>query len=245
MTDQTLLPPYRGLAETALEGAVADQFPLIAPNRDLWNPATCPEELLAWLAWGLSVDDWRRAWPERVRRAVVASSVEVHRRKGTIGAVRRALGALGAAIEIREWFETGDVPHTFRLDAWADDIFEAGFNVDNRLFNRLRRNIDPVKPVRAHYILRIGERFETGVYIRTAAQAARQIEIAADPAPRRHRFDTRVAVRMDAFARQTVQIDLDPSPARIRARPVVATRLISRARVISRITHDVIRKDAA
>ena len=90
-----LLPPNRGRAEEALAAGVAAQFPLPVPVGDLWNPDTIPAHLLPWLAWALSVDDWDREWPEAVKRAVIAESVEVHRRKGTRAGMHRALVAQG------------------------------------------------------------------------------------------------------------------------------------------------------
>ncbi len=30
-----------------------------------WHPQTCPEALLPWLAWSLSVDEWDESWPSR------------------------------------------------------------------------------------------------------------------------------------------------------------------------------------
>lgn len=96
---ETLLPPYRGRAEAALAGAVAAQFPIGTPARDLWNPWACPEALLPWLAWALSVDQWDPDWPVENRRRVIAESVEIHRRKGTVASVKAILGAQGWVLD--------------------------------------------------------------------------------------------------------------------------------------------------
>jgi phage tail P2-like protein len=61
--------------------------------QDLWDPWRCPSELLPFLAWAVSVDVWSNDWSEARKRAVVAASPAVHRVKGTLGAVRRALAA--------------------------------------------------------------------------------------------------------------------------------------------------------
>lgn len=100
----SLLPPNSSALMRAMEQAV--QVPALpVPIRSLWNPASCPEHLLPWLAWSLSVDDWDAAWPLEVKRAVVASAIAIQRRKGTIGAVRTAVAAFGGAIALREWWE--------------------------------------------------------------------------------------------------------------------------------------------
>jgi phage tail P2-like protein len=100
----SLLPPNASALEQALEQAV--QLPALpVPLRALWNPATCPVDLLPWLAWALSVDDWDATWPEAVKRSVIATAIAVQRRKGVIGAVRQAVASFGGAISLKEWFE--------------------------------------------------------------------------------------------------------------------------------------------
>lgn len=92
---ETLLPSNASAPETALDLATARLADVPLPIRPLWDPATIPADLLPWLAWGLSVDEWRPDWPEDRKRAVVASSIEVHRRKGTRAAVLQAVAAAG------------------------------------------------------------------------------------------------------------------------------------------------------
>ena len=94
-----LLPPNRGRAEEALATGVAAQFPLPVPVGDLWNPDAIPAHLLAWLAWALSVDQWDNDWPEATKRRVIAESVEIHRRKGTVASVKRILRAQGWVLD--------------------------------------------------------------------------------------------------------------------------------------------------
>lgn len=82
----------------------------------IWNPWTCPTALLPYLAQGVSVDVWSDAWPEATKRAVIAASPEVHRQKGTIGAVQRALAAFALDATIVEWWQDGARRGTFRID---------------------------------------------------------------------------------------------------------------------------------
>ena len=113
----SLLPPNATVVERAIEMAAARIENVPTPARHMWNPQTCPTQLLPWLAWAFSVDEWDTTWTEVQKRATIATSYSVHRRKGTIGAVRRALGALDLDIDIIEWFQEtpkGD-PHTFRI----------------------------------------------------------------------------------------------------------------------------------
>lgn len=118
----SLLPPNATQAERAIEGATARVGDVPTPARTVWDPATCPADLLPWLAWAFSVDNWETDWTEAQKRSAIAASYAVHRTKGTIGAVRRALNALGLGVQIVEWFEEdppGD-PYTFRVSLNVD-----------------------------------------------------------------------------------------------------------------------------
>ena len=100
----SLLPPNATPLERALEATFAarlDALPAEAP-RDAWIPARCPEALLPWLAWALSVDRWDPDWTAVIKRSAIASSWIEHARKGTVGAVKRALDAVGAVYDLTE-----------------------------------------------------------------------------------------------------------------------------------------------
>ncbi|MFQ2788910.1 phage tail protein I [Aeromonas caviae] len=112
-----LLPPSSTPLERALADTVSKVSTLPTTARDLWNPDTCPVELLPWLAWAFSLDDWDVTWTESQQRAAVKASYSVHRYKGTIGSVKDALQALGLGVQVQEWFNqipAGD-PYTYKL----------------------------------------------------------------------------------------------------------------------------------
>ncbi|WP_439826196.1 phage tail protein I [Aeromonas caviae] len=112
-----LLPPSSTPLERVLADTVARVSTVPTPARDLWNPDTCPVELLPWLAWAFSLDDWDVTWTESQQRAAVKASYSVHRYKGTIGSVKDALQALGLGVQVQEWFNqipAGD-PYTYKL----------------------------------------------------------------------------------------------------------------------------------
>ena len=95
----------------------------------LWNPDTCPAHLLPWLAWALSVDRWDETWSEEARRQIIRDSWHIHRHKGTISAMRRAVEPFGAILSITEWWENNAPPGSFRLDI---DISERGLTEETR-----------------------------------------------------------------------------------------------------------------
>src|SRR6185503_9155028 len=123
MTD-TLLPPNATQFEIALADVAARISDIPVPVGDIYNPAECPENVLPWLAWAFSVDEWNPDWTIDQRRQAIASSVYVHRHKGTVGAMKQALAALGYDITLEEWHQVTPRrdPYTFGLILEIHDI---------------------------------------------------------------------------------------------------------------------------
>ncbi len=99
-----LLPANATHAERALARAIVAR-PLPVDITALWDADRCPTALLPWLAWALSVDEWKAYWPEAVKRARVRTAIAIQRRKGTAGSVRDVVAAFGGSVLIREWWQ--------------------------------------------------------------------------------------------------------------------------------------------
>jgi phage tail P2-like protein len=92
----TLLPPNASALERAVEDVLGTRLEnRSVPLRSLWAPGQAPAAWLPAQAWGLSVDEWDKRWSAGRKRDVIAAAIAVHRRKGSIGAVRAALTAAG------------------------------------------------------------------------------------------------------------------------------------------------------
>jgi phage tail P2-like protein len=147
----SLLPPNATALERGLEAAASRAAAIPVALRDLWNPATCPVDLLPWLAWSLSIDIWDPAWPEPFKRARVAQAIEIQRLKGTLASVRAIVSLFGGSIALREWWETvpqGD-PHTFNLV-----LSLASTSAGPPAAGLLEQGIDEItltKPLRSHF----------------------------------------------------------------------------------------------
>lgn len=103
----TLLPNNATSLERAIALAAARVSGIPVPIGDFWSPDSCPAALLPWLAWALSADDWDSGWPDEVKRNVIRASIEVHRHKGTVWAMRRAMVAAGLGdAELQEGYST-------------------------------------------------------------------------------------------------------------------------------------------
>jgi phage tail P2-like protein len=142
---KSLLPSNSTPLERAIEAAFYDRT--IVPLRTLYNPDTCPVELLPHLAWAWSVDRWDYRWSEATKRAAIKASFYIHKHKGTIGAIRRVVEPLGYLIEIVEWFKTvpEGVPGTFALKIGVLDT-----GITEEMYQELERLIDDAKPVTRH-----------------------------------------------------------------------------------------------
>lgn len=114
MSNATLLPPNATPLERAL--AKAGSMPHSPEEiRKLWNHRTCPLHLLPWLAWAWSVDEWDTAWTEGQQRAMVGASIKLHKKKGTVWAVREAL--LRSGLEsVRVIEKPADAAHWSHFD---------------------------------------------------------------------------------------------------------------------------------
>lgn len=154
MTNKSLLPPTATALEKKLSQAMVCTPPI--PLRTLWNPDTCPFELLPYLAWQYSVDRWDEHWDEQIKRKVIKEAFEIHKLKGTKEAIRRAVEPFGFLINVIEWFNDNQTPGTFALEI---GVLDKGITEES--YQDLSRVIDDVKPV---------SRKMTGLAIQLATQ---------------------------------------------------------------------------
>lgn len=96
--DRLLLPQTSTPWEFAVEQAGQTFSPLPVPNASLWDPDTCPEHMLPWLAVNLSVDLWRAEWPVWKKRQVCREAIQLARIKGTQAALERYLAQVDAEL---------------------------------------------------------------------------------------------------------------------------------------------------
>jgi len=96
----SLLPPNRTPWELALSETSAERYPLPAHLvKAMWNPDTCPADMLGWLAHQLSVDVWDDAWPETEKREVCRNSLKLHRLKTTPAGIKAHVALTGSKVK--------------------------------------------------------------------------------------------------------------------------------------------------
>ncbi|CAI0993064.1 Bacteriophage P2-related tail formation protein [Serratia proteamaculans] len=141
----SLLPSGSSPLERRAAQACAGISDLNTPLRDLWNPDRCPVKFLPYLAWAFSVDRWDEKWTPAEKRKAVKDAFYIHRRKGTIAAIRRVIEAMGYSMSIAEWWQVADPRGTFRLTI---DVNEVG--ITEEIVRELERLIGDARPVSRH-----------------------------------------------------------------------------------------------
>lgn len=167
-----LLPPNSTEQEESLSKTVERIGSVPVDIKKLWNPQTCPAELLPWLAWAFSVDTWKDSWTEQQKRAVIAASYDVHNRKGTVGAVKTAIGALGFDAKLTEWFQNGAEPYTFDVEVEITDT-----PLDEDQIQLARRIIDRSKNVRSHYDLKLVAKLPGSIFVASALTIGESVDV--------------------------------------------------------------------
>lgn len=224
-----LLPPN----STPLEHALANVCVLEAIQPEaiatLWSPQRCPVQALPWLAWAFSVDNWDAGWPEATQRKAIADAYFVHRQKGTLGAIRRAVEILGAEIGISEWFQHGGDPHTFRLRANASATWlNAGVTLGPAYLDQLCRVVNNTKPVRSHYTFDIEARFAVDIGLAVAAGPASAARVFAEPTPPRALSRLRLDASACAGKVTTVRLFAQPCARQALPRVVLGAAAVKR-----------------
>jgi phage tail P2-like protein len=148
MSSDRLLPPNATAADLAMEQSTSRLADLPA-NLVRWmqSPQLIPVQAIPWLAWAFSVDTWDENWTEDQKRQTIAAAYTVQRHKGTIGAVKSALAALGFQATITEWFQDSptSAPYTFRVHVGVD---QGG--ISQQEFQRALSVVNSSKNLRSH-----------------------------------------------------------------------------------------------
>ncbi len=160
----SLLPSNASDLERALETVFRDVLADIEGSARLfYQPERCPADLLPWLGWSVSVDEWSDQWTEQQRRNAIADAISDHRRKGSRLAVENALQRFGASVVLKEWWQYQPVlpVHTFTIDIVGGS--STGSSITD--LEQIKRLVDSKKPLRSHYIITVGTELNNSMAI--------------------------------------------------------------------------------
>ena len=101
------LPPSASPLERVMEQIFFEEIALIERDiKDFLDPYKCRTDLLPYLAWEMSVDDWDESWDEKTKRDVIAAAIEIHSYKGTRYALDKSIESIRQdGLSVTEWFE--------------------------------------------------------------------------------------------------------------------------------------------
>ena len=158
----SLLPSNASDLERVLETVFRDALANIEGSARLfYQPEQCPADLLPWLGWSVSVDEWSDQWTEQQRRNAIADAISDHRRKGSRLAVENALQRFGASVVLREWWQYQPAlpVHTFTIDIVGGS--STGSSITD--LEQIKRLVDSKKPLRSHYTITVGTELNDGI----------------------------------------------------------------------------------
>ncbi|MDT8758235.1 phage tail protein I [Sphingomonas psychrotolerans] len=117
----------------------------------LWNPETCPADVLPFLAWSVAISHWDADWTEAEKRAAILDAIPFHRIKGTRAAVEQVLNRFNPLLRVIEWWEANPrrAPYTFEVRANAREI-GADF-LTPETAEAIVRDVAAAKPLRSHF----------------------------------------------------------------------------------------------
>jgi len=206
-----LLPPNSTDLERKLSFYSTRIEALSVVTEQLMDASLCPEDMLPWLAWAMSVDIWRDEWNETIKRGQIEDSIRNHKRQGTRAAVRHAVRVVLAfadvperndinniteydnSFEIKEWWENNELdgvsaekkkqPHTFELKLLiGKGVLGSRGILGRELYQELRKAIDTVRPISTRYTLSIGgAKFESACPLATRIRNARYARFLVKP----------------------------------------------------------------
>ncbi len=121
---------------------------MMADLRRALDPDTAPLSLLPWLAWSAGLTHWSSDWPEATQRRVLREARQILRERGQRQGIERQLGALGASVLIREWWEDDPegTPGTWRAVVTAVLGAETDLEAQEQIEAAIRRTAPLARP---------------------------------------------------------------------------------------------------
>ncbi|GLT18879.1 bacteriophage protein [Vibrio zhanjiangensis] len=143
------LPPSASSLERVMEQIFFEEIALIERDiKDFLDPYKCRPDLLPYLAWEMSVDDWNEDWDEQTKRDVIAAAIEIHIYKGTRYALDKSIESIRKdGLTITEWFEDKVKlrPGFFRVTLQA-----CNSDIDENMVPQIFKAVNNAKNTRSH-----------------------------------------------------------------------------------------------
>lgn len=116
-----LLPQFMRDDRNAKAFAYAVQSQIIAVSLNIEHARlysridSLTEEVLDELAWQFNIPEYRNDYDIAVKRELLKGCMELHYKRGTLGAVEDAVQKIFGDATVEEWFDYGGEPYHFRI----------------------------------------------------------------------------------------------------------------------------------
>ena len=116
-----LLPQFMRDDRNAQAFAYALQSQIIAVSQNIEHARlysridSLAEEVLDELAWQFNVAEYRSDYEISVKRELIKGCMELHYKRGTLGAVEEVVQKIFGEATVEEWFDYGGQPYHFRV----------------------------------------------------------------------------------------------------------------------------------
>jgi len=183
----SLLPKVYPIEEHALDIATSVRIDGISLElqriKTLANPKECPVDFLPILAYSFGSDFyWKfKDLDEKQQREMIANSLLLHRKKGTLWAIKKVLDILGFETEITEWWEDKEdpfginptKPYTFSIVLDITKFYQNSKRVFNEYEQiRVLKYLHIYKNVRSHFYFYIKASCENRVSLLSSVKVA-------------------------------------------------------------------------
>jgi phage tail P2-like protein len=172
----SLLPPSATALTKAIATVNASMFNIPMLHRAFLSPDSCPEHLLAWLAWERSVDIYKESWTDAQKRETIRNAPAIHRRKGTVTAIKAAIESVGGTgVDLIEWWQQSPrgAPGTFTVTVTP----AAGATNTKTFQTDLLAAINAANRISAHFSIQAGAAGAATLNVVAAARALTMINM--------------------------------------------------------------------
>lgn len=169
---------------------------------------------------------WNSSWEREKKLSVIKATIETKRRRGTLLAVKEAIGSIVSPFEITEWWqqEPKGEPYTFGVTIPLDDI---GKDLTAEEQEELFDLIYEAKSIRSHGTVTLKRCFETPVEIAGVFHSCVYQRLTGIPAPITTRIRIPSGGQSAVYSRLTSGTDPIGSSVKVQSTttPVVYVRL--------------------
>ncbi|MFL1781421.1 Phage tail protein [Candidatus Hepatincolaceae symbiont of Richtersius coronifer] len=143
--------------------------------KNFWNPQKCRGDLLPYLALYLGASQWDSSWEKKQKRQVLQNAISVNKKRGTLFALKQALGDLKISASIEEWWHQGvsldplkDRKQKLQKGTATITLHEGSVIYSQKQFDMIYKLIDEVKRLSLQIIINKVQSIKGKIFVATS-----------------------------------------------------------------------------